>query len=58
MRYGHYLIGLNTTKGKTFELTTPPGLSDAPDLVSGKTLHLNAPVRVGPRSSVVLDLGK
>ena len=31
-----YLIGMNTTQEKTFELTVPAGVNPAPDLVSGQ----------------------
>ena len=58
LRYGRYLIGMNTTKSQTFELKTPAGLADAPELVSGKKTALTAPLKVGPRSTVVLDLGE
>jgi hypothetical protein len=57
LRYGDYLICMNTTKEKTFELKRPEGVLQAPDLVSGKTVKLDAPLKVGPRSTVVLYLG-
>ena len=56
LRYGPYLIGMNTTKEKTFELTLPAGVEQAPDLVTNRSLTLNTPVRVGPRTTVVLFL--
>ena len=58
LRYGRYLIGMNTTKSQTFELKTPAGLADAPELVSAKKTALTALVKVGPRSTVVLLLGE
>ena len=58
LRYGRYLIGMNTTKSQTFELKTPAGLADAPELVSAKKTALTAPLKVGPRSTVVLLLGE
>ena len=58
LRYGDYLIGLNTTADKTFELNPPVKIAGAKDLVSGKTIKLNAPVKVAPRSTVILFLGK
>ncbi|MDR3406090.1 MAG: hypothetical protein P4L99_26625 [Chthoniobacter sp.] len=56
LRYGPYLIGMNTTKDKTFELPPPPGVDQAPDLVSRHVLPLGGPIKVGPRSTVVLYL--
>jgi hypothetical protein len=36
----------------------PSGFTHAPDLVSGKMLKLDAPLKVTPRSTIVLWLGK
>jgi hypothetical protein len=58
LRYGDYLIGLNTTEINTYPLPVPSGFSQAPDLVSGKTLDLSKEVKVGPLSTLVLYLGK
>ncbi len=58
LRYGDYLIGLNTTETSTYPLPVPPGFTSAPDLVSGKTLDLSKGVNVGPLTTVVLYLGK
>jgi hypothetical protein len=58
LRYGPYLIGQNMTADKTFELKTPADVKEASDLVSGKTHKLDAPLKVTPRSTVVLWLGK
>ncbi|MDQ3812887.1 MAG: hypothetical protein M3347_02925, partial [Armatimonadota bacterium] len=55
LRYGPYLIGMNTTKDKTFELQAPAD-KQATELVSGWTLVLNEPVKVRPMSTVVLYL--
>jgi len=57
LRYGNYLIGMNMTTGKSFELPTPAG-GKAKDLVSGKTVMLDAPIKVAPRSTVVLYVGE
>ena len=54
LRYGPYLIGMNTTTDRTFPLRRPEG--QALELVSNKTISLAAPVNVGPRSTVVLLL--
>jgi hypothetical protein len=56
LRYGDYLIGQNITKDRTFELKAPGSLEEARELVSGKTVKLDAPLKVGPRSTVVLRL--
>ncbi|MBC8054219.1 MAG: hypothetical protein H7Y13_14245 [Sphingobacteriaceae bacterium] len=56
--YGKYLIGMNSSADKTFELEIPKGYTMAPDLVSGKTFNLSAPVKIAPRSTVVLYLAK
>ncbi len=58
LQYGHYLIGMNSTKGKTFTLAVPSGYSSAPDLISGKAVSLTTPVSVAPMSTVILYLGK
>jgi hypothetical protein len=58
LRYGDYLIAINTTSGRTFPLTLPPGCRQAPDLVSGRTLDLTGGVTVAPLTTVVLYLGK
>jgi hypothetical protein len=58
LRWGNYLIGMNLTTDKTFELKTPPELAEAKELVSEKRLKLNSPLNVGPRSTVVLYFGK
>jgi hypothetical protein len=58
LRYGDYLIGVNTTENNTYSLPVPTGFTQAPDLVSGKTLDLSNEVKVGPLTTVVLYLGK
>ncbi|MGD0382022.1 MAG: hypothetical protein ABSA77_00780, partial [Thermoguttaceae bacterium] len=57
LRYGPYLIGMNMTKDKTYELKAPEIGRQVRDLTSGKTLVINAPLKVGPRSTAVLWLG-
>ncbi len=56
LRYGDYLIGMNMTTDKTFELKTPDEPSQAKELVSGKIVKLDAPLKAAPRSTVVLWL--
>jgi hypothetical protein len=58
LRYGDYLIGINTTQTNTYSLPAPSGFTQAPDLVSGKTMELNKEIKVGPLTTVVLYLGK
>lgn len=57
LRYGPYLIGMNTTKDKTFTLAAPAGIGQARELVSGKTIKLKGPIQVQPMSTVVLYVG-
>lgn len=56
LRYGPYLIGMNTTKDRIFELPTPSTPDQAPELASGRSVPLGAPLKIGPRSTVVLYL--
>jgi hypothetical protein len=58
LRYGDYLIGMNLTVDRIFELKPPVGIGEARELASKKTLKLAAPVRVAPRSTVVLYFSK
>jgi len=52
--YGDYLIGMNTTMDQTFDLQPPAGTKLARELISKNVRVLDAPIRVGPRSTVVL----
>ena len=54
LRFGRYFIGMNTTKEKTFEMTWSPGLKASLDLVSMRTVSVDVPLKVAPRSTVVL----
>jgi hypothetical protein len=56
LHYGNYLIGMNMTTDKTFELKTPGDISEARELVSQKTVKLNSPLKISPNSTVVLWL--
>ena len=56
LRYGRYLIAMNTTKDRTFPQTPPVGVASAQELVSGRKLTLAAPIEVGPRRTVILRL--
>ncbi|MBC8096072.1 MAG: hypothetical protein H7Y43_09685 [Akkermansiaceae bacterium] len=57
LRYGDYLIGMNMTTDKTFELKPPAGVKEARELVSGKTVKLDSVLEVMPRTTIVLWLG-
>lgn len=58
LRYGPYLLGMNTTVGKTFELPSPAGRTRARELVSGKAVKWDMPIKVGPMSTAVLYVGR
>jgi hypothetical protein len=57
LRYGDYLIGMNMTTDRTFDLKPPTGVTEARELVSRTTIKLDSPVKVPPRSTVVVWLG-
>ncbi len=57
LRYGDYLIGLNTTEDRSYTLAVPPDAGEVTDLVTGKTGRPNGGINVAPLSTVVLDLG-
>jgi hypothetical protein len=54
LRYGAYLIAMNMTTDTAFELKPPTGVSEAKEMVSGQMLKLSAPLKVAPRTTVVL----
>jgi hypothetical protein len=58
LRYGNYLIGMNLTTDKNFELRPPAGAGEEKELVSGRTMKAAAPLKVVPRSTAVLFFGK
>ncbi|HEU5396583.1 MAG TPA: DUF1349 domain-containing protein [Verrucomicrobiae bacterium] len=53
-RYGNFLIGINRSTGKTYELKTPAGFTSATNLIDGQVM--TAPVYVPPQSTVILYL--
>ena len=57
LRYGNFLIGVNTTAETTRMLPVPAGITRATDLVSGAAIKLGKEVAVKPLTTVVLDLG-
>ena len=58
LRCGDYLIGMNTTTDRTFSLSLPADMVPARELVSSKNIPPGAPVKIGPRSTVVVWLKK
>jgi hypothetical protein len=58
LRYGPYLIGMNSSREKTFELAAPAGVAQAPELISGKPLSSGAPLQIGPRRTMIFYLGR
>lgn len=55
-RYGPYLVAMNCTRGRTFELAIPPALRACRlrDLVTGATAAPAGSRRVGPATTLVL----
>ena len=53
-RYGPYLIGMNASAGKTYELGVPAEWSGARELVSGATLSAGAQVPLQAQCTAVL----
>ena len=55
VRYGEYLIGMNCTAGKTFELKVPPDLAGRPlvDLITKRPVG-GGSIRVAPGTTVIL----
>jgi hypothetical protein len=59
LRYGPYLVGMNTTSDRTFDLKLPPDAKSAQALVSrGSDGVPGAIVKVGPRSTQVYYIGE
>jgi hypothetical protein len=59
LRYGPYLIGMNMTKDKTFELKVPEGAKSVRELVSKRSnVAAGSTEKVAPRSTVVFYLGE
>jgi hypothetical protein len=58
LRYGNYLIGMNFTQDKTYQLEIPDDQKSksVPELVAGRTVTLSKGVSVAPHSTVVLYL--
>ena len=58
LRCGDYLVGMNTTTDRTFSLSLPADMVPSRELVSSKDIPPGVPVKVGPRSTVVVWLKK
>ena len=59
LRYGPYLIGMNMTKDKTFELKGPEEAKSAKELVSKRSgVAPGSLEKVAPRSTIVFYLGE
>ena len=56
LRYGKYLIGMNCSKEKEFELAIPAGIKGAIDLTDNKKVVSQEKMQVKPRSTIVLEL--
>ncbi len=54
LRYGPYLIGMNTTKDKTFEMKIPANANAPRELMSSRPVLPGAVLNVSPRSTVVV----
>lgn len=57
-RYGNYYVAQNASPEQSCTLPPPSGARTAPDLISGKVLTLDQPVRMPPQTTIVLYLGK
>jgi len=52
--YGKYLIAMNTTKDKTFDLAIPAGFKNARDIKTKKSIGKLTDLKVKPGSTIVL----
>jgi hypothetical protein len=57
LRYGPFIVAMNTTTGKSFQLTAP-GHGAWRDLVSRRDVAHGERLRVAPRSTIVLYSGR
>jgi len=53
-RYGNFLIGINRSQNKTYQLQTPSDFVSATNLINGQ--NMTGPIYVAPQSTVVLYL--
>ena len=54
LRFGHYLIAVNTTESHTYKLAVPERFNHARNLVTRKSVVRTASLVVGPQQTVVL----
>jgi len=54
MRYGPYLLAMNTTRARSFTLEAPRDMKRARDLRSRRAVRPGATLQVGPMSTLVL----
>lgn len=53
-RYGNFLIGINRSNSKTYQLQTPSDFVSATNMITGQVM--SGPVYVAPQSTVILYL--
>ena len=53
-RYGNFLIGINRSQNKTYQLQTPSNFLSATNLITG--LNMSGPIYIAPQSTVILFL--
>ncbi len=53
IQYGNYIIAMNASKDKTFELVVPDGFKNAINLVSKENINVTS-IKLMPQSTVVL----
>ena len=58
LSYGDYMIGMNCTSDRTFDIKVPLERGGATELVSQKNVSATETLRVAPRSTVVFYFGK
>jgi hypothetical protein len=58
LRYRNYLIAMNMTKDRTFELKVPADFKNAKDLSTKRKVKPDGLLKVAPRSTAVLWTGK
>jgi hypothetical protein len=54
LQFGHYLIGMNTTRRRTFVMHLPARPYRAVNLLNNTRVHAGEAIRLGPRQTVVL----
>lgn len=57
-RYGNYLIAMNCSTDKSYELKIPTAQTNLPELISGKDIMVSGTLKVPPKSTMILYLKK